>query len=168
MSGSVCFEPISKSALYQGTTSVVPKRGCRTRALAPAALFPSQFGFGQRSAAQPARRTLPLEQSLAPQIRRGPEGRPLNVSPARKGWVGILIMIPPAPLCPGVPWGLPWERHLWSKLVCWRGMRVIAFAIAISPAITPSFRFAADSVSRPGERPWQQSRCFRQNLNLAP
>lgn len=27
MSGSVCFEPISKSALYQGTTSVVPKRG---------------------------------------------------------------------------------------------------------------------------------------------
>jgi hypothetical protein len=27
MSRSVCFEPISKSALYQGTTSVVPKRG---------------------------------------------------------------------------------------------------------------------------------------------
>jgi hypothetical protein len=20
-------------------------------------------------------------------------------------------MIPPVPLCPGVPWGLPWERH---------------------------------------------------------
>jgi hypothetical protein len=39
MSGSVCFEPISKSALYQGTTSVVPKRASRTRALAPAALF---------------------------------------------------------------------------------------------------------------------------------
>src|SRR5580704_6619747 len=37
MSGTVCFEPISKSALYQGTTSVVPKRGVsRTRALAPA------------------------------------------------------------------------------------------------------------------------------------
>jgi hypothetical protein len=46
MSRSVCFEPISKSALYQGTTSVVPKRASRTRALAPAALFPSQLGFG--------------------------------------------------------------------------------------------------------------------------
>ena len=45
MSRSVCFE-ISKSALYQGTTSVVPKRASRTRALAPAALFPSQFSFG--------------------------------------------------------------------------------------------------------------------------
>jgi hypothetical protein len=50
MSGSVCFEPISKSALYQGTTSVVPKRASRTRALAPAALFslsvrlPAAFG----------------------------------------------------------------------------------------------------------------------------
>jgi hypothetical protein len=40
------FRAISKSALYQGTTSVVPKRASRTRALAPAALFPSQFGFG--------------------------------------------------------------------------------------------------------------------------
>jgi hypothetical protein len=35
MSGSVCFEPISKSALYQGTTSVVPKKASRTRALSP-------------------------------------------------------------------------------------------------------------------------------------
>ena len=66
MSGLVCFEPISKSALYQGTTSVVPKRASRTRALAPEALFPSQFGFGQRSAAQPARRTLPLQHSIKP------------------------------------------------------------------------------------------------------
>jgi hypothetical protein len=47
MSRSVCFEPISKSALYQGTTSVVPKRASRTRGfIAPAALFRSQFGFG--------------------------------------------------------------------------------------------------------------------------
>jgi hypothetical protein len=51
MSGSACFEPISKSALYRDTTSVVPKTAGRTRALAPAALFPSQFGFGQRLAA---------------------------------------------------------------------------------------------------------------------
>src|ERR1700674_510495 len=64
LSRSVCFEPISKSALYQGTTSVVPKRASRTRALAPAALFPSQFGFGQRPAAQPAGRTLPLQHSI--------------------------------------------------------------------------------------------------------
>ena len=69
MSGSVCFEPISKSALYQGTTSVVPKRASRTRALAPAALLPSQFGLGQRSAAQPASRTLPLQHSIAPEVR---------------------------------------------------------------------------------------------------
>jgi hypothetical protein len=49
---------------------------------------------------------------IAPaQTHRGPEGRPLNVSPARKGWVRIPIMIPPAPLRPGVPWGPPWERH---------------------------------------------------------
>jgi hypothetical protein len=34
-----------RSALYQGMTSVVPKRARRTRALAPAVLFPSQFGF---------------------------------------------------------------------------------------------------------------------------
>ncbi len=68
MSGSVCFEPISKSALYQGTTSVVPKRARRTRALAPEALFPFQFGFGQRSAAQPARRTLPLQESIRPRF----------------------------------------------------------------------------------------------------
>jgi hypothetical protein len=27
---------------------------------------------------------------------RGPEGRPLNVSPARKGWIGIAIVIPSA------------------------------------------------------------------------
>jgi hypothetical protein len=33
-----------RSALYQGTTSVVPKRARRTRALSPAVL-PSQFGF---------------------------------------------------------------------------------------------------------------------------
>ncbi len=33
-------------------------------------------------------RTIPWEQ-----IPRGPEGRPLNVSPARKGWVGIPITI---------------------------------------------------------------------------
>jgi hypothetical protein len=65
MSGSVFFEPISKSALYQGTTSVVPKKASRTRALAPAALLPSQFGFGQRSAAQPARRTLSLQHEIA-------------------------------------------------------------------------------------------------------
>src|ERR1700688_4084469 len=81
-SRSVCFEPISKSALYQGTTSVVPKRASRTRALAPAALFPSQFGFGQPSAAQPARRTLPLQHSIKPNhsgrsyVR--PEGRTLH------------------------------------------------------------------------------------------
>ncbi len=35
MSRSVCFEPISESALYQGTTSVVPKRASRTRAFKP-------------------------------------------------------------------------------------------------------------------------------------
>jgi hypothetical protein len=35
MSGSACFEPISKSALYQGTTLVVPKRANRTRAFSP-------------------------------------------------------------------------------------------------------------------------------------
>ena len=35
MSWSACFEQISKSALYQGTTSVVPKRGSRTRAFSP-------------------------------------------------------------------------------------------------------------------------------------
>jgi hypothetical protein len=47
MSSSVCCEPISKIALlYQGTTSVVSLRASRTRALAPAPLFPSQFGFG--------------------------------------------------------------------------------------------------------------------------
>jgi hypothetical protein len=37
-----------------------------TRSLAPGALFPSQFGFGQRSPAQPARRTLPLQHSIKP------------------------------------------------------------------------------------------------------
>jgi hypothetical protein len=31
-----------------------------------------------------------------PRSHRGPEGRPLNVSPARKGWVRISIMIPSA------------------------------------------------------------------------
>ena len=66
MSGSVCFEPIPKSALYQGTTSVVPKRASRTRASAPESLLPSQFGFGQRSAAQPASRTSPLQHSIEP------------------------------------------------------------------------------------------------------
>jgi hypothetical protein len=35
MSRSVCFEPISKSALYQGTTSVGPKRASRTRGFSP-------------------------------------------------------------------------------------------------------------------------------------
>jgi hypothetical protein len=35
MSRSVCFEPISKSALYQGTTSVVLKRASRTRGFKP-------------------------------------------------------------------------------------------------------------------------------------
>jgi hypothetical protein len=35
MSRSICFEPISKSALYQGTTSVVPKRASGTRAFSP-------------------------------------------------------------------------------------------------------------------------------------
>jgi hypothetical protein len=53
---------------YQDPTSVVPKRASGTRALAPAALFPSQFGFGQRSAAQPARRTLPLQHSIKPSL----------------------------------------------------------------------------------------------------
>jgi hypothetical protein len=36
---------ISKRALYQGTTSVVPQKSQTTRALAPAALFPSQIGL---------------------------------------------------------------------------------------------------------------------------
>jgi len=35
MSGSVCFEPIWKSALYQGTTSVVPKRGQKDEGFSP-------------------------------------------------------------------------------------------------------------------------------------
>jgi hypothetical protein len=39
-------------------------RASKSRALAPAALFLSQFGFGPRSTAQPARRTLPLQHSL--------------------------------------------------------------------------------------------------------
>jgi hypothetical protein len=33
MSRSICFEPISKSALYQGTTLVGPLRAIRTKAL---------------------------------------------------------------------------------------------------------------------------------------
>src|SRR5580704_2251285 len=66
MSRSVCFEPISKSALYQGTTSVVPKWASRTRALAPAALFPSQFGFG--SVRQLNLRGGPLQHSIAPEV----------------------------------------------------------------------------------------------------
>jgi hypothetical protein len=33
-----------ESALYQGTTSVVPQKPQMTRALAPAALFPSLLG----------------------------------------------------------------------------------------------------------------------------
>jgi hypothetical protein len=38
-------------------------------------------------------RALGENDSLWEQIPRGPEGRPLNVSPARKGWVGIPITI---------------------------------------------------------------------------
>ena len=65
---SVRFHLISKSALYQCTTSVVPQKSQMPRALAPAALFPSRFGFGDRSALQPASRTLPLQESIASEI----------------------------------------------------------------------------------------------------
>ena len=110
MSRSVCFEPISESALYQGTTSVVPKRASRTRALqaaekrkflegdglqavhncflmntalaaegaafapystffrnlfSPCGAISLSVRLRQRSAAQPARRTLPLQHSIA-------------------------------------------------------------------------------------------------------
>ena len=67
MSGSVCFEPISKSALYhiRARLQSCRKGASRTRALAPAALFPSQFGFGSVRQLNPARRTLPLQHSLA-------------------------------------------------------------------------------------------------------
>jgi hypothetical protein len=41
-------EPISNIALYQGTTSVVPLRAAGRGLLAPAALFPSQFGSSTR------------------------------------------------------------------------------------------------------------------------
>jgi hypothetical protein len=58
------FRANFESALYQGTTSVVPKRASRTRALAPAALFSLSVRLRQRSAAQPARRTLPLQHSM--------------------------------------------------------------------------------------------------------
>ncbi len=61
---------------------------------------------------------------------QGPEGRPPNVSPARKGWeidleddpsaVGaapnrsfaLPVSIgaqPTCPACPGEPWGVPWR-----------------------------------------------------------
>jgi hypothetical protein len=57
---------------------------------------------------------------------QGPEGRPPNVSPARKGWeidpeedpsaVGAALNRPSAPAvslgaqpCPGSPWGVPWR-----------------------------------------------------------
>ena len=49
---------------FSANCEVVPKGAGKTRALAPVALFPFQFGFGQRSAAQPARRTLSSQQSI--------------------------------------------------------------------------------------------------------
>jgi hypothetical protein len=45
-SRSVCFEPISKSCFVSGHDFSRAEKSSRTRALAPAALFPSQFSFG--------------------------------------------------------------------------------------------------------------------------
>jgi hypothetical protein len=62
MSRSICFEPISKSALYQGTTSVVPLRAIRTKALESA----WELEFYEFS----------------------PEGT-AELSPGRQSWVGV-------------------------------------------------------------------------------
>ena len=42
--------------------------------------------------------------------RQGPEGRPLDVSPAGQGW-DIDGVIPACPACPGMPWSVPWEHR---------------------------------------------------------
>ena len=56
-----------KSALYQGTTSVVPQKSQITRALAPAALF--SVSIRARSAVQLAQGTLLLREPIAAEVR---------------------------------------------------------------------------------------------------
>src|ERR1700688_353532 len=71
---------------------------------------------------------LRIEQLPLGRSHRGPEGRPLNVSPARKGWVGIPIMIPSAP-------ALSWERQrrgthvVLNQSVAWRNRDVSGFIL---------------------------------------
>src|SRR5271168_3376989 len=69
-SESVCLEPISKSALYQGTTSVVPKRANRTRALAPAELF--SYRFRLRTPLIPHQSSVPKPSSVTSLRRKKP------------------------------------------------------------------------------------------------
>ena len=58
---------------------------------------------------------VPADPRQNPRSQRGPEGRPLNVSPAREGWVGIPIMIPPAPARRGSAIGV-WHPSLTHPL----------------------------------------------------
>src|SRR5579859_4192004 len=62
---SLSFQRNFKSALYQGTTSVVPQKSQMTRALAPAALFLLSIGLRGPFGSSMARVTLPLQEPTA-------------------------------------------------------------------------------------------------------
>jgi hypothetical protein len=57
-------------------------------------------------------------------MRRGPEGRRLNVSPARKGWV----LGEDDPACPGVPWE---RRRCGTRPRCYN--LISAYPVAAQP-----------------------------------